>query len=255
MKLHIAAFLLTLQLAPAAQAFEHSQARLPGEHFEDARARYLSGKEKFPVGSAEDVAVPLSQLDLKLARSWDSLGSYAAVTRVFERVRDVRFLVSSDPAFLRRITWLYPDDGCFARAATADLEFVGLKIPLPTKVFAFGELGVKTPNSPLGAVGWWYHVVPAISFKGTVYVLDPSVEPKRPLTLTEWLGLISESDDVKVAICAPGAYSPGSNCDDPNPNDNSVGPKDEKFYLKAEWNRIKSLKRDPVQELGDHPPW
>ena len=74
----------------------------------------------FPEGSASDSAVPLEDLDLTLATSWDSLGDFATVTKAFEQVRDLRFMITKDrPNFPRRISWLYPDDGCFDRSALA----------------------------------------------------------------------------------------------------------------------------------------
>lgn len=249
--------LVALLVSTTAQGATHSAARRPGESFRDARARALGDQRAFSAGSADEVAVPMDQLEQGSAVPWDHLGSFDAVTHAFEQVRDVRFMSSwIKRRFPRRITWLYPDDGCWARAATADLKYAELGYPMPSKVFAFGNLSVKTKNSPWGGVGWWYHVAPAVSYAGTAYVLDPAIEPKRPLTLADWIGLMSDDPKtVNVAICAPGTYGPGSDCATTHTRDNAHGPGEEKYYLFWEWIRLLILGRKPVQELGEHPPW
>jgi hypothetical protein len=238
----------------------HSQVRLPGESFAEAKRRYLDrlgGLAGFPDGAAADVAVSLKDLDFSQATSWDSLGDFTAVTNAFDQVRDERFMILKDrPNFPRRISWLYPDDGCFARAALAAGRLASYHVPAPTKVFVFGDLGVKTPNAPFGSVGWWYHVVPVISFHKQIFVLDPAIDPKRPLPFMEWIGLMTpDPSTVTASICATDAYTPESSCADADPSVSKEALNDEKGYLKDEWKRLVFLKRDPVKELGDNPPW
>jgi hypothetical protein len=246
--------ILLLFLATAQASEPRSQVRLPGEDFRSAAERYLGAKAQFPPGSAEDAAVYADQLDLSLATSWDSLGTMDAFTEAFEAVRDARFMYTKDhPGFARRISWLYPDDGCFDRSALAVQKLAELNYPAPTKIFIFGNLGVKSPNAP-GGVGWWFHVVPIVSFHGQAYVLDQAVEPRRPLLLNEWLALVSEDPtDVKASICVSSAYLPESDC--AYGKDDSDALSDEVGYLKAEWKRQIHLKRDPTVVLGDKPPW
>jgi hypothetical protein len=247
--------LLLLFLASAQASETRSQVRFPGEDFRHAARRYLGERSEFPAGSAQDAAVSIDQLDVSLATSWDSLGTMAAFTQAFEQVRDARYMYTKDqPGFARRISWLYPDDGCFDRSALAVQKLAELHYPAPTKIFIFGNLGVKTPNSPWGGVGWWFHVVPIVSFQGKTYVLDQAVEPKRPLLLSEWVALVSDDPSaVTASICVSSAYMPDTDC--AVGKDDGDALKDEQGYLKKEWKRQIRLKRDPTQVLGDAPPW
>jgi hypothetical protein len=175
----------------------------------------------------------------------------------FDKFRDHRFLErSSQPGFLRRSSWLYPDDGCFARAALAVLNLGKLNVTLPKKVFVFGDLDVKTINSPNGSVSWWYHVAPLVEIDGVKYVLDPAIEPRNPLRLEDWLSRMNANpDNLEVAICGSGSYTPYDACHKESDGVESSALSDQGRYLDSEWYRLKSLGRIPEEELGDSPPW
>lgn len=171
----------------------------------------------------------------------------------FEKLRDTRFISINGEE--RRPSWIYPDDGCYARAAMVNRNVFRWFYPQTKKVFAFGSLRVKTPNSPRGKVGWWYHVAPIIQVKEKKYVLDPAIEPSRPLELSEWVSRMGNPEKIKVAICASGTYSPGDNCDRKTDGLELSAERAQKAYLIKEETRIRRLGRQVEAELGDSPPW
>jgi hypothetical protein len=74
------------------------------------------------------------------------------------------------------IPFLYPRDGCYARAH----QMCKLLAPLqPTKAWNYGKLRVATSNDPSCAVTWVYHVAPVLNVQvgGTVvpHVIDPAI--------------------------------------------------------------------------------
>lgn len=174
----------------------------------------------------------------------------------FEQIRDARFLtMNDDPDFPRRISWLYPKDGCFARAALFNRNAFRMFIPIPNKIFAFGNLRVKTNNSPRGVVGWWYHVAPMVQVGETRYVLDPAIEPERPLSVEEWLTRMGNPARIKVAICGSGTYSPSDNCNKESDGMELRAERTQKHYLALEERELRRMGRDPEMELGENPPW
>jgi hypothetical protein len=182
--------------------------------------------------------------------------STADMQERFESIRDERFMEDpSDPSTLRRISWLYPKDGCWTRAALFNRNAFRKFIPIPNKVFAFGNLRVKTTNSRRGVVGWWYHVAPIVQVGDEKFVLDPSIEPKRPLTLEEWLGKMGKPSRIKVAICGSGTYSPGDSCDKNSDGVEARAQRAQREYLALEKRELKAMGRNPADELGEHPPW
>lgn len=199
-----------------------------------------------------------------LAAAWNSSKmveptSYAAeeLQAAFAMAREARFLSDVD-GNARRVSWLYPDDGCFTRAVMVN-KIVNERLGLEkaTHVFSFGskdvesgktfknDLTVTTTNSPAGHVSWWYHVAPVVSVDGTSYVIDIAVNPDRPMVLEEWLAAQTAlGGNVGASVvCDANAYVPGSKC---------VGGKDKTAaatklqqgkYLALEWNRMIKLER------------
>jgi hypothetical protein len=204
--------------------------------------------------SAYDLAVPIGSLNQTSLPKWDSMED---VVDAFEMLRDVRFLSSTmKRKFLRRDSWLYPDDGCYARAALARKNLLNWNFPETKKLFVFGNLAVQTNNSPDGSVSWWYHVVPVVAVGDQAYVLDPAIEPKRPLTLVEWTERMGgQKSDIKLSICDGGAYTPMNNCLSPEKTADESALIDQVSFLDQEWERLLELKRVPEKELGDAPPW
>lgn len=204
--------------------------------------------------SAVDSAEVFRKANLPSATKWES---EEAMIERFKSFRDLRFLEDPEKQdFKRRSSWLYPDDGCFARAALA-IRNVGLQnVEPPSKVFVFGDLNVKTKNAPGGSVGWWYHVAPLVEVDGQKYVLDPAIEPNHPLKLEDWLATMSSTpQELEVAVCKSGTYTPYTSCGKVTDGEEKEAERDQKDYLRAERSRLKSLGRNADQELGDNPPW
>lgn len=210
---------------------------------------YLHGQ------SAQDKAIPYKRGAVLHSTPWASV---EAMNQLFNDIRDVRFIEDEDvTGFLRRISWLYPDDGCFARAGLAVENLKSRwNADFPKKVFVFGDLNVQTPNSPSGEVGWWYHVAPIVEVEGKNYVLDPAINPAGPLLLEDWLATMStDIETLQVAICGSGSYVPFSQCDVESDGVEEGARGDQPYYLSAERNRLMQLGRDANRELGDNPPW
>lgn len=181
---------------------------------------------------------------------------------MFVAYRDLRYLADPDVAGnLRRISWQYPDDGCFVRAELFGYLAERDHRPAISKIFVFGDLEVATTNAPSGSVSWWYHVAPLYKIDGgELYVMDPAVEPQRPLTRAEWAARIGErgtngATTLQWAVCSRHAFDPSSNCQ--NPPDLSEASTIEAGldYLKAERARAVEMGRNPDLVLGDEPPW
>lgn len=192
-------------------------------------------------GSAQGSARLYGQSALPKATAWTSL---EVLKERFEHIRDERFLVwKGNTQVLRRSSWLYPDDGCFARASLAIRNVFRWFHPLPNKIFVFGNLRVKTKNSPRGVVGWWYHVAPVVEVNEVKYVLDPAIEFTRPLPMAEWLARMGRPERMKVAICSSGTYSPGDRCIRETNGLEIQAERAQQHYLTLEWNRMRSMGR------------
>lgn len=249
-------------LAQSSRDAVSSAKRGPNESWDTAYQRFhlkrAQSKKYQALGyndSAYEMAVKVNQLDYSQIPDL----SISQIEKVFSEVRDRRFLKDlAHGNMMRRSTWLYPDDGCFARTELA-VEYLqkseGVTLP---KLFAFGDLEVATANAPGGKVAWWYHVVPVVKSGTQVFVLDPAVESHRPLEVGEWYAqIISNTKGLLGSVCSAQTYDPDSLCQLPSsePFQTSLAIADQGSFLNLEWDRVLSLGRDPVQELGDVPPW
>jgi hypothetical protein len=172
----------------------------------------------------------------------------------FAQIRDEKILTDGQ-ARARRLTWLYPDDGCYARAEMAvnRLESLGSPV-IPVKIFAFGNLTVKTNNTPSGWVSWWYHVAPIVKVDAEYYVIDPAIEPNAPLRVQDWYTRMG-GGQIQLSICNSHTYDPEGSCENASQSQQDQANSDERYFLGLEWDRVLSLGRDPNKELGDEPPW
>lgn len=234
--------------APSISAY-----RKPGASYQEYTPRSLHHLKKSEE-SAYEAAVLWSQLDLSKMEDWQEP---VLIQEAFTQVRDTRFLKSKQmPTFLRRSSWLYPMDGCFARAGLAARNLTDWKYPQVHKIFVFGNLAVKTKNSPDGEVTWWFHVVAAAKIGKDIIVFDPSIEATRALTLKEWLETMTDDiSTVKVSLCDSKTYDPYDKCSGEDPSFSDWGANDQLFYLDLEWDNLLQLKREPKDELGEAPPW
>lgn len=259
--LRIFLFFSVLLTAETLHAYDVKSAhREPGESYLDHkyRAALFAEPNLSPLANswatAQEAAVLYNAGQLPAAAAWES---EAVLMSRFNSIRDYRWLQTPDrPGFLRRTSWLYPDDGCFARAALAIANLSQWSSVVPSKVFVFGNLSVRTPNSPSGWVNWWYHVAPIVQVKGQRYVLDPAVDPRGPLKLEDWLARMSpDIATLEVAVCGSGTYSPVDPCDKYSDGRESAALNDIPSYLGMEWSRMLELNRDPETALGQSPPW
>jgi hypothetical protein len=91
------------------------------------------------------------------------------------------------------ITFLYPDDGCYARAHEM-CRLMGLQGVSSRKVFNYAgsnnDLLVQTKNHPSCSVSWWYHVAPTLRVRKSFpkveeQVIDPALFT-GPVTTAVW---------------------------------------------------------------------
>lgn len=246
----------------------HSAVRFPGETFNQAFVRYQKriaqfGGHRLPIRNGEDQNVTVSQaagpfevLPHERVPVWHYDGG--KVAQAFKAIRDPRFIKDNErPSFPRRPTWMYPDDGCFARAALMVNRLEGMKVAAPAKIFIFGDLNVKTINSPSGQVGWWYHVAPIVRVGQQEFVLDPAINPDHVLPINEWIRAMRPEGNlngIKFAICSSHSYVPSDICMAAEKSDGRAMI-DQQAFLPLEWDRLIELKRDPKRELGEYPPW
>lgn len=255
--------LLGIGFSAQAQSIGLSSSRFVGETYELARDRHFSlrklewnarnNPDLMRTKSAERQKRPLQFVDLQTIPEISSLDE---LNRQFEYIRDTRFLETENPDFPRRFTWLFPDDGCYARAEAAKHALLAREVPVPKKLFVFGNLSAQTNNSPEGSVQWWYHVALAYRFNSDVYVFDPALEPQRPLKIQEWNNLVGgENTVVRYSVCHANTFDPMDNCDGSLAITKEQAIEEQKYFLQEEWDRLLELNRDPNKELGDFPPW
>lgn len=257
--------LLFFSLPIFASPHINSQKRFSNESFEQAARRFYmrvySGGGKQQDDDAFMSRVPLKEVDDRYKARLPEFSSLEELQDVFEWSRDERFM--QDPQFQnfkRRISWLYPDDGCFARAQVAQKiirEHLQQQQSHLGKVFIFGTLVVKTQNSPEGEVSWWYHVVPATRLGGQVMVLDAAIDPSHVMPLEEWIAhmIPQGQSDFTVSFCKNETYSPSDSCMDPDVMDMKDALNEQSFYLRYERERLIEMERKADDELGEHPPW
>lgn len=204
--------------------------------------------------SALSAAVPLAQADTSSLPEWTSPSD---LDSSFKEIRDKRFLEDeAHPGFLRRMSWLYPDDGCFARAELAAKELKSTAHPAPGKIFVFGNLSVQTENSTTGSVSWWYHVVVGYRIGQTAFVVDPAIDASRPLTLREWTDRMGgEEADIQISFCSAETFEPDSSCLHADELSPEAARREQEAFLPSEWERVEELGRRPEKVLGDEPPW
>jgi hypothetical protein len=212
----------------------------------------------------------------KLLQTVVTWPNHKTIQDAFEKIRDPRYFQDNNVLnFKRRITWLYPDDGCWTRAAAVIKDFFGPinnitnTLPRPSKLFAFGNLCVNTQNSRKGSVSWWYHTAPIVKDAETniSYVLDPSVDIYNALPLDEWMARVSSNTEhcagfnhqvERFAICNGYGSTPYDSCNSADRTDYGTelsAMRDQYSYRQHERERQTSLGRDADKILGDSPPW
>ncbi|XYH99436.1 protein-glutamine glutaminase family protein [Sorangium sp. So ce1128] len=219
-----------------------------------------SGSCQLPDGprTVDQVKGPPENLSGDCVPSWTEEQLNAG----FLAIRDRRGLtLPEQPGFDRRIPWLAADNGCEERAETA-LYFLkewGYPTPYYARVLAKPRkaLILNTINEPGGQVRWSHHVAPVVRVGGQLMILDPAVEPTRPLRIEEWIPRFSAAGEADAALCRDHAKESG--CFDAAPVE--PPPPDMEYdygitmRMRAEWGVQELLGRDPYRVLGDCPPW
>lgn len=106
------------------------------------------------------------------------------------------------------IPFLYPDDGCWARAHEMCrlMEAEGAD---PAKVWIYGNLVVETSNNPQCKVRWGWHVAPTLQLdapgRSRTYVIDPSLF-QEPVPQEVWAGVQGDPSATLVATPASVYY-------------------------------------------------
>ncbi|CAM2868565.1 protein-glutamine glutaminase family protein [Legionella worsleiensis] len=225
------------------QAIKRVEASIPDSQRKSLLARETPVSKKVPVQQMDFSTVPV-------------VVTYEEMMNLFQLIRDTRYLYVDDkPDFARRISWLYPDDGCFARAALSAFKIEQDYWVKPAKIFVFGDLVLQTSFAPDGFVSWWYHVSTAVNYMGSIYVFDPALNPERPLLVEEWFSKMGDHRELDGVICNSYTYAPFDNCGQITKVNEERAVKDEAGYLKREWNRMSVLGFDPEVLLGNNPPW
>lgn len=239
--------LSTLSLSANAQV---SAARAPNQSYLDiANSRLKPKTLKYQyIKFNTAYSARLVQPDLSKVAEWKN----GDINQAFEAIRDERFMKDTDD-FSRRPTWLYPYDGCYARAEVAVHRLMMKGSSEPSKIFIYGDLAVKSPNAS-ETVTWWYHVAVAYRYKESVYIFDPAMSPKKLLKLEEWKALMGSSEK-EISICSKGAYDPDSNCDEAIGLSYEMAQSEQAGFFEAEKENILDLGRNPETELGENPPW
>ncbi len=248
-------FLILLGLHGPAVARPHgvSAKRPEGVSWKTMAKRSQPLLQKSLRGTAVEQAKPLPEVDFNQLSPWQD---FAQIKQRFQTIRDLRFIPDPfDSQTLRRSTWLYPDDGCYARASLMKENLLDINAGEFTKIFAYGDLLVKTKNSPMGVVSWWYHVAIIVTDGNEKYILDPAIEPQKPLALKAWLSRMGDPNQIVISLCKSTTYTPYSSCESSTESDDDVALDDQIFFLSLERHRLEELGRDANEELGDRPPW
>lgn len=182
--------------------------------------------------------------------------TYEELMHMFYTVRDTRFLYEKElPDFGRRISWLYPDDGCFFRAEMTGIKLEKEQLIRPVKIFVFGDLMITTAYSSVGVVYWWYHVAAIVNYMGSMYVIDPALNAMSPMLVDEWFSAMGNSNDLTGIICNEYTYDPVDYCFKATAKSDVFVVRDQASFLKKEWNRMTKLGFRPEHILGENPPW
>ncbi|HKO53275.1 MAG TPA: protein-glutamine glutaminase family protein [Polyangiaceae bacterium] len=250
-------------LALEAAGTSISSKRDPSRHWQEYAQAYKRSAAASRSAAAAAAAAP-TVLESKVPTTSANFSSVpvwgdAEIKMQFRALRDIRFQYGSEsPSFERRCSWLFPDYGCEARAELVASMAGDNGLTKPYKLFSFGDLQVSTANSPYGVVFWWYHVAPVVksAASGTVYVLDPALEPTRPLEWQQWLLLqVAVLGDVQVTVADSNAYDPYEPVTGAANQRALALYKQASVHLNDEYNRQLELYREPDEVLGNNPPW
>lgn len=166
--------------------------------------------------------------------------------------------------YKRRISWLYAEDGCFARAQHFGKKIVELVrrqnnnaiFNDPFKHYMFGSLvsHVKEMGKKIREVTWDNHVAPIGKLRdNALYILDPLVS-NRPMKRDEYHSAL-ESTGSKIkgyVTCQPDTYGHEDDCFNPDKMEaEKLKTHNEltSMHLMIEWSMQRPQGRDPEDVL------
>lgn len=244
-------FVLLLSIFSINASAQVSAVRHPNQDYRDAAKKVFNLrnlKHKF-LKNTDAYSARKSEIIMSSVAPWGN----GDINKAFSEIRDERFM-KDDTGFARRPTWLYPYDGCYARAEVAAqrLELKGFS--KPSKVFIFGNLVVKSKDASQGVVTWWYHVVVAYGHQGTIYIFDPALEPNNLLTVQQWSALMGP-EEKQFSICDDAAFDPYSPCEGGAQLSYEQAQEEQEDFFEPEKENLILLGKNPAEELGDLPIW
>ena len=199
----------------------------------------------------------LIDIDFNSIPSW----SKEEISEGFNVIRDHKYLPCSNVVDNKRaIPWLYPENGCFVKAALAKKLLYLHGYPKIKKLFVFGDCKYRSQWTKTGYVSFKFHVAVATRVESEVYILDPSVEYERPLLLLHWCELLtseSQNKSIEFSLCNDLTVSHNSRCDETEET-HEVGirrgmPHTMEFFamefLAKEYENIHQLGLDPKSVL------
>jgi hypothetical protein len=234
-------------------------------YWDTCRARTAAARGRALAAAGDTIqgtATTMSSINWANVPTW----SDADILAQYPLQRDVRYMTgSNNPGVQRRISWMYPNDGCFSRAEQFNVKVAAAGKTRPYKLFAFGNwLRVNTSNAVGGFVQWAWHVVPVVkNSAGQPIVFDAALSPCRPLPWKKWLALMADNVNLfdtagsgfTVSLADSNGYFPGNLVTgEPSHSAESLTHQTQ-TYLNLEWARQVELGRDPSVVLGNTPPW
>ncbi len=231
-----------------------SAVRLPNQSWQAALSQKVNLSEENVLTSNKNQAFTESADNMGGVPEWThGLAELNAFSEAAHKVR--RYNNPNNQNYQRRAPWLYPLDGCFAKAAHISAFAKAQGRVAPGKVFAFGNLSILTKLSKTGNVHWSYHVVSAYHIASEIYVLDPVVSEMDHvphtgvMKLADWLAKIAKKpNEIRISLCDANAYDPSSKC---------IGDRDfgaylghVTYYLKEEFANLKLLGLPPDELLS-----
>lgn len=184
-------------------------------------------------------------LEFDEVTEWPSL---EVLQERFLELRDMRVLSYEGKS--RKLPWFFLRDGCHLRSTILSYESEKRGYGLLKVMYLHGDLVFKSPYIPGGSLGpLRFHAAAVVKVKGQVYVLDPSSDYDKPLTLKNWALTFSESvDNDLFSICSPHTYLTSKSCFEQTPVTEEVLKADSEYLLKREENILKNFGFD-VEEL------
>ncbi len=211
-----------------------SQERLPHQHWQQSLAN--------------DGIVQISATSPNVMPTWPL--PIEQLTAFATEAAQIRMHDNPNPGnFLRRGPWLYPANGCYAKAAHVSYLAKQKRLPQPGKIYAYGNLEFDSPYAKNGRrVYWRYHMAAAYIFNGQVLVVDPGMSA-TPITQEEWFRLISPTPQtIRAKYCDVRNYSPLATC--VGGSGNGANLSHVRGILRDEWRNLLRLGFNPQSLLG-----